>query len=54
MEDVEREHIQRVLISTGFHKSRTAEVLGISRKTLDRKIDEYSLDAGRANRLGGE
>lgn len=54
MEDVEREHIQRVLISTGFHKSRTAEVLGISRKTLDRKIDEYNLDAGRANRLGGE
>jgi len=50
METVEREHIQRVLVTTGFHKSRSAEILGISRKTLDRKIDEYGLDAGRTNR----
>jgi two-component system response regulator HydG len=54
MEMVEREHIQRVLTSTGFHKSRSAEILGISRKTLDRKIDEYRLDVGRALRPAWE
>ncbi|ABB31298.1 two component, sigma54 specific, transcriptional regulator, Fis family [Geobacter metallireducens RCH3] len=43
LEEMEREHIERVLRQTGFHKSRTAEILGISRKTLDRKIVEYAL-----------
>jgi two-component system response regulator HydG len=43
LEDLERDHIRAVLSQTGFHKSRTAEILGISRKTLDRKIAEYSL-----------
>ncbi|AJE02754.1 sigma-54-dependent transcriptional regulator [Geobacter pickeringii] len=41
LEHIEREHIERVLRQTGFHKSRSAEILGISRKTLDRKIAEY-------------
>jgi len=40
---LERDHILRTLKDTGFHKSRSAEILGISRKTLDRKIAEYSL-----------
>lgn len=43
LEKVEKEHIERTLSGTGFHKSRSAEILGISRKTLDRKIVEYSL-----------
>ncbi len=43
LEEIEREHIQRTLAKTGFHKSKTAEILGISRKTLDRKIVEYGL-----------
>ncbi len=43
LEVIEREHIERVLRQTGFHKSRSAEILGISRKTLDRKIAEYGL-----------
>ncbi|ABQ27547.1 sigma-54-dependent transcriptional regulator [Geotalea uraniireducens] len=43
LENVEREHIQRTLAKTGFHKSKSAEILGISRKTLDRKIVEYGL-----------
>ena len=43
LENVEREHIERTLAATGFHKSRSAEILGISRKTLDRKIVEYGL-----------
>lgn len=44
MDEVERDHIIRVLKGTLYHKSRTAEILGISRKTLDRKITEYGLD----------
>ncbi|WP_243372600.1 sigma-54 dependent transcriptional regulator [Geotalea sp. SG265] len=43
LEHVEREHIRQTLDRTGFHKSRTAEILGISRKTLDRKIAEFGL-----------
>lgn len=43
LENVELEHIRRILEKTGYHKSKTAEILGISRKTLDRKIAEYSL-----------
>jgi len=47
LELLEREHIKNILLRTGFHKSRSAEVLGISRKTLDRKISEYGLDKYR-------
>jgi len=43
LEEIERRHIEAVLARTGFHKSRSAEILGISRKTLDRKILEYGL-----------
>jgi DNA-binding NtrC family response regulator len=44
LENVERDHIERTLANTGYHKSKSAEILGISRKTLDRKILEYSLN----------
>uniref|UniRef100_C6E819 DNA-binding transcriptional regulator NtrC n=1 Tax=Geobacter sp. (strain M21) TaxID=443144 RepID=C6E819_GEOSM len=43
LENVEKEAIVRTLSGTGFHKSRSAEILGISRKTLDRKIVEYRI-----------
>ena len=43
LENMEREHIERTLAGTGYHKTRCAEILGISRKTLDRKIVEYSI-----------
>ncbi len=43
LELVERNHISEILRQTGFHKSRAAEILGISRKTLDRKIAEFGL-----------
>ena len=43
LDEVEKRHIDSVLRETGFHKSKTAEILGISRKTLDRKIVEYGL-----------
>ena len=44
LDAIEKDHIQKTFAQTGFHKSRAAEVLGISRKTLDRKIAEYELD----------
>ena len=47
LESVEIEHIRRVLDRTGFHKARSSEILGISRKTLDRKIAEYRIPAPR-------
>jgi DNA-binding NtrC family response regulator len=43
LESLERDHIRQVLAANNFHKSRCAEILGISRKTLDRKIVEYQL-----------
>ena len=43
LEEIERSHIERVLKGTGYHKSRTAEILGISRRTLDRRISDFGL-----------
>lgn len=43
LESVERDHIARTLAETGYHKSKSAAILGISRRTLDRKIAEYSI-----------
>lgn len=45
LDEVERLHIVTVLKETSFHKSLSAEILGISRKTLDRKIIEYGIKA---------
>lgn len=44
LERVERTHIIKLLEKTGYHKTRTAELLGITRKTLGRKIAEYALN----------
>ena len=41
--DLERRHIEAVLTQTSWHQGRSAEVLGISSKTLYRKIREYGL-----------
>jgi len=43
LEELERRHILGIYSQNGGHKSRTAEILGISRKTLDRKLAEYGL-----------
>ncbi|MBN2490561.1 MAG: sigma-54-dependent Fis family transcriptional regulator, partial [Planctomycetes bacterium] len=40
----EREHIQRVLKTTGGHKAQAASLLGISRKNLWEKMKEYGLE----------
>ena len=44
LEEMERQYILQVLRETGFHQSRAAEVLGIGRRTLYRKIREYGID----------
>ncbi len=41
--EVEKEVIRTTLGRVGGNKSRTAEILGIGRKTLHRKIEEYGL-----------
>lgn len=42
LEQVERAHIRRVLDRAGGNKSEAARRLGLSRKTLDRKLNRWS------------
>ena len=44
LDELERQHILGIYKQTGFHKSKTAEILGVSRKTLDRKLMEYKAE----------
>jgi two-component system, NtrC family, response regulator AtoC len=44
--EVEKGVIERALESTGWQRSKTAELLGISRRTLYNKIREYNLSPG--------
>ncbi|MDQ7780018.1 MAG: helix-turn-helix domain-containing protein, partial [Planctomycetota bacterium] len=44
VETVERDAILKVLQQTGWKKSEAARVLGISRPTLDAKIEAYGLE----------
>jgi DNA-binding NtrC family response regulator len=41
LRDLEREYILEVLRQVGGNKSRAAEILGLDRKTLYRKLEEY-------------
>jgi DNA-binding NtrC family response regulator len=41
LRDLEREYILEILRQVGGNKSRAAEILGLDRKTLYRKLDEY-------------
>lgn len=43
LDEVERQHIMRVLEKTNGHHTRAAEMLGIDRRTLYRKLDKYKL-----------
>ena len=44
LEDIEKRHILNILRHTSWKKSKAAGILKISRPTLDRKIEKYSLD----------
>jgi ActR/RegA family two-component response regulator len=46
LEDLERDHILRVLDSHERDLSRAALVLGIHRKTLLRKLRQYGMASG--------
>jgi len=43
LDEVERLYIEQVYQQTNYHKVNTSKVLGVSRKTLDRKLKQYSL-----------
>jgi transcriptional regulator with GAF, ATPase, and Fis domain len=43
LEEIEKRHIRETLKYTDWNKSRAAEILGIERSTLDRKIKAYDL-----------
>jgi len=42
--DIERVHITKILIECEFNQVKAAEMLGIHRNTLSRKIKEYAID----------
>jgi Nif-specific regulatory protein len=47
--EMEKQHIQATLNSTGWNKSKSAAILGIERSTLDRKIRRYELVEERSD-----
>jgi DNA-binding NtrC family response regulator len=50
--ELEREYIERVLASEGGNKTRAAARLGLDRKTLYRKLEEYAKASGEAAPAG--
>jgi DNA-binding NtrC family response regulator len=44
LDDMEREHIIRVLRETGGNKKKAAEILGIERRTLYNKAKRLGID----------
>jgi DNA-binding NtrC family response regulator len=51
--DLEREYIERVLAAEGGNKTRAANRLGLDRKTLYRKLEEYGKASGSSPTTGG-
>ena len=43
LSEIERRHIASTLTETDWNKSRAAQILGIERSTLDRKINKYGI-----------
>jgi DNA-binding NtrC family response regulator len=43
LEEKERQYIKEILIKTNYNKSRTAEILGLPRTTLWRKMKQFDL-----------
>jgi DNA-binding NtrC family response regulator len=44
LEEIEREHLIRVLGATDGQKGRAAEILGVSRPRLNRLLEKYGLE----------
>jgi DNA-binding NtrC family response regulator len=44
LEEMEKEHVARVLASTSGHKARTAEILEVSRPRLNRLMEKHGLE----------
>ena len=47
LEEAERQLIARAMAVTKGHKGRTCQILGISRPTLERKLQKYALTQGQ-------
>ncbi|HUF13106.1 MAG TPA: sigma-54 dependent transcriptional regulator [Longimicrobiales bacterium] len=52
--EAERRHVIRILAATGGHKTKSAEILGISRPRLDRLIARYELELPGSDDEPGE
>ncbi len=44
LDEIERRHILRILENTGWHKKRSAQILGIDPSTLYRKLEKYGIE----------
>jgi two-component system NtrC family response regulator len=44
LESMEKQHILKMLDFNGGNRQKTADILGISRKTLYRKLTQYAID----------
>ena len=53
LSELEKEYILMVLERTGGNQTRTAEILGIDRRTLYRKLQSYKAEGGRGSPSGG-
>jgi len=43
LDDIEREHVERVMAASGGRKTDAARTLGVSRPRLDRLLAKYGL-----------
>ncbi len=54
VESLERSMLMEALGATRWNRSRTAKLLGISRRNLIRKISRYRLDRRKRNAVAGQ
>ena len=43
LKEIEKSYINHILSKTSWHKGKSATILGISRPTLDKKIEEFGI-----------
>jgi two-component system response regulator AtoC len=54
LEEAERMLIQRAMAVTKGHKGKVCQILGISRPTLERKLQKYGLAPSVPSSIGGQ